>query len=356
MYHMRRAPRLLGFARGLAPVSLGAPRGFAAAAAAKPRIMLVNESRLNWDGKVDLEPLRAVGTLSRNEPDVDGAGIVKLADGQEVLITKESTVDGECIASLPDTVKLICEAGTGYNNIDLAEAKKRGITVTNCPEYATDGTAQLGMAFVISFSSSLLQQQRMLSLGDRSNFQSDMMLPHFELNGKVLGLIGGTGAIGGKAAQIAMTFGMQVLMYSRTPPLRPVNPAIENVTLDELLSRSDFVSIHCPLNAESKHLINAANLRKMKSTAYLINVARGAIVDEQALIEALRAGTIAGAGLDVQEQEPPADDNPLYTMDNVIITPHIGWKKVESRNRLIESVARNIKAFNAGRPINVVGK
>jgi len=179
-----------------------------------------------------------------------------------------------------------------------------------------------------------------------------LQVPHFEIQNKTLGLIG-TGAIGNQVMSIARALGMDVLTYSRTPKNFD-DPRIKSVSLDELLSQSDFVSIHCPLTAETKHLIDMDKLKLMKPTAFIINTARGAIIKEVDLIEALEKGIIAGAGLDVQDPEPPQLDNPLFAMDNVILTPHIGWKTLESRQRLVQILAKNIQAFLTNQPVNIV--
>ena len=170
-----------------------------------------------------------------------------------------------------------------------------------------------------------------------------------ELMGKTLGVIG-AGHIGKEVIRVARALDMEVLAYSRTPK----DDGVCYVGLDELLSRSDFVSLHCPLSDQTRHLINADTLAKMKPTACLINTSRGALVDEPALIAALQNGVIAGAGLDVQETEPPAADNPLYDMDNVILTPHMGWKGLETRQRLVALLTGNIRSYLEGRPIHVV--
>jgi Lactate dehydrogenase and related dehydrogenases len=154
--------------------------------------------------------------------------------------------------------------------------------------------------------------------------------------------------------QVALALGMNILVYNRTPKVWD-NPNIKSVSLEELLKNSDFVSIHCPLTESTRHLINKETLSLMKPTAFIINTSRGPIIKEADLIEALKNGQIAGAGLDVQEQEPPELDNPLFYMDNVIMAPHIGWRCFESRQRLLQLLADNIKAFTEGNPINVVG-
>ena len=172
-----------------------------------------------------------------------------------------------------------------------------------------------------------------------------------EILGKTLGIIG-AGNIGRAVIKIAKALDMDILVYTRTP--REDSDGIRYVDLDTLLANSDYISLHCPLTPQTRHIINKETLSKMKPSAFLVNTSRGALVDEPALIEALQNGVIAGAALDVQETEPPADDNPLYTLDNVILTPHMGWKGLETRQRLVSILDGNIKAFFAGNPRNVV--
>jgi len=192
----------------------------------------------------------------------------------------------------------------------------------------------------------------MLQRKNFDNFTKSLQVPHFEVQGKTLGIIGG-GAIGRHTMKIALVLGMKILIYDMFP--QPVdNPNVSYVPLEELLAKSDFITIHCPLTASTKHLINKDTLALMKPTAYIVNTARGPIIKEVDLIEALKNGKIAGAALDVQEQEPPELDNPLFSMDNVIMTPHIGWRRLESRQRLVQLTADNIAAFEKGAPTNVV--
>mmetsp|Transcript_153837 Transcript_153837/g.294956 ORF Transcript_153837/g.294956 Transcript_153837/m.294956 type:complete len:372 (-) Transcript_153837:102-1217(-) len=346
---------LLDFLRSLRPsreepvsVVKRVPRGTLAKA------VLVNAARVDFDQKIDLSNLKAVAEVTQhNDNSPTPQEILERVPGHEVIITKEIPVPGEAISKFPPEVKLICEAGTGFNNIDLAAARAKGITVCNCPAYSSDAVAHMVITFVMNFSSSLVAQQRMLCKGDRSNFEKCLQVPHFELGGKTLGLIGGSGGIGSKVADIAVALGMKVIISSRKP--KPSgNPSIEITTVEELLPRSDFVSLHCPLNAETRHLIDKAALEKMKPTAFIINTARGPVIKEDDLIAALKAGTIAGAGLDVQDVEPPPMDSPLYTMESVILTPHIGWKRLETRQRLMDIVADNVAAFLSGSPVNVV--
>jgi glycerate dehydrogenase len=277
--------------------------------------------------------------------------IAERAKGFDVIITKEVHVDVE---RLPSSVKLVCEAGTGYNNIDVAKAAARGITVCNVPTYSSSAVAQLVITFVLSLSVGLVEQHRALDRGDRSHFIGFEGLAKYsmcETEQKVIGLVGGTGAIGQQVARLANALGMKVLVWSRSAT---TTDDWDAVSLDELLSRSDFVSIHCPLNEHTRGLIDASAMAKMKPTARIINTARGAVINESDLIHALQNNIIAGAALDVQEREPPQEDSPLYTMPQVYLTPHIGWKRLETRQRLIDSVATTIARYLAGDPINVV--
>jgi len=312
-----------------------------------PKVVLINAGRLDFDRALDLGKLAASVEIVRFEPDASWEEIVERVQGADIVISKEIPVPAEAIEKFPESVKLIQEAGTGFNNVDLAAAKARGITVCNCPAYSSDAVAQLVMTYILNFSCSLVPQMRMLQQGNRDNFTKCLQVPHVELGGKTLGLIGGTGGIGSVVAGLAEAMGMRVLVTSRSA--RP-----NAVPLEELLRTSDFVSLHCPLNAETKHIMNKDTLKLMKKTAFLINTGRGPLINEADLVEALQAGAIGGAGLDVQEQEPPDESSPLYTLENVILTPHIGWKRVETRQRLMDIVAENVSAFLAGSPVNVV--
>ena len=311
--------------------------------------VVLNAAKMNYDGRLDLTSLAPHVTIY---DDSTPEQIPQRLQGCEIAVTKELPVPAELIARFPDSVKLICEAGTGYNNIDLAATRARGITVCNIPAYSAQRVAHTAIMLLLCLSSSMGAQIRMLERGDRSNFTRCLGLDHVEVNGKTLGLIG-AGSIGRAVMKIALALDMEVLVCSRTP--RDYGPGVTCAGLEELLRRSDYVSLHCPLTAATWHLIGRDALALMKPTAFLINTARGALVDEAALIDALRAGTIAGAGLDVQETEPPAADSPLYAMENVILTPHMGWKGLETRQRLVSLLAENIAAYLAGRPVNVVG-
>lgn len=311
--------------------------------------VLVNAGRLDFDAQLDLTRLREAcsGGLRRFEADPSPEEIAQRAEGADVLVTKEIPVTATTIERLPACVRLILEAGTGFNNIDLEAARTRGIAVCNCPAYSSEAVAHLTITFLLSLSCSLGTQMRSLGAGSTEHFTAPMRLPNFELAGKTIGLVGGAGSIGSCVARLAEAFGLKVLIASRSN--RP-----GAVPLDQLLQASDFVSLHCPLSKETRHMISEEQIALMKPTAYLINTSRGGLVDEPALASALSSRRIAGAALDVQEVEPPAEDNPLYGLDNVILTPHIGWKRLETRQRLVDLVADGVASFGAGKPANVV--
>lgn len=312
------------------------------------KTVVLNAARMNYDGRLDLNQLSGDVTVYT---DTAPEQILERVRGAAVVVTKELPVSAEILSQFPDSVKLLCEAGTGYNNIAMDAARAKGVTVCNIPAYSTQRVAHTAIMLMLNLSSSMQKQQAMLLKGDHSGFTRFLSVDHVELNGKTLGLIG-TGNIGKSVAKIARAMEMRVIAHAHTP--RADVDGIHYVNFEELLAESDYLSLHCPLTPDTRHIIDAAALAKMKPSAFLINTSRGPLVDEAALIAALQKGTIAGAGLDVQETEPPVEGNPLYTMDNVILTPHMGWKGLETRRRLIELLAGNIKAFFDGSPINVV--
>lgn len=313
--------------------------------------VFLNSAKVNYDNKLDFSPLLKITSFTKYDATTN-AQVLERVRGQQVVITKEMPVGRDLIAQFPPSVKLICEAGTGYNNIDIAAAREKGITVCNVPGYSTEAVAQLVITFMLSLSSSLTQQQNMIKQKDFTNFTKHLQLPHYEVQNKTLGVIG-AGTIGRQVIKVAQALGMNILVYNRTPKPWDDTP-IKFVSLEELLAQSDFVTLHCPLTPDTKHLINSERLSLMKPSAYIINTSRGPIIKETDLIEALQQGVIAGAALDVQEQEPPELDNLLFAMDNVLMTPHIGWQPLEARQRLVNMLAGNIEAFLQGNPINVV--
>lgn len=314
------------------------------------RVVVVNASKMNYDHALDFSVLSSDVQVYDNSTNEE---LIERIQGARVVVTKELPVGADLLSQFPDTVKLIVEAGTGYNNIDLNAAKERGITVCNIPAYSTERVAHTVIMMILNFASTMQKQIGMLAKGDRSNFTKYLQVSHTEVNGKTLGVVG-AGHIGIEVIKVAKALGMNILVHTRTP--KADGDGIRYVSLDELLEHSDYITLHCPLNDQTKHMINKETIAKMKPNAVIVNTGRGPLINEADLCEALAAKRIAGAGLDVQEVEPPAEDSPLYTLDNVIITPHMGWKGLETRQRLVGIIRDNVQAFFKGEPINVVSK
>lgn len=312
------------------------------------RVVVVNAGKMNYDHLLDFSIL---SNDVQVYDDSTNAELIERIRGAAVVVTKEIPVTAELLSQFPDTVKLIVEAGTGYNNIDLNAAKERGITVCNIPAYSTERVAHTVIMMILNFASTMQKQIGMLAKGDRSNFTKHLQVSHTEVNGKTLGVVG-AGHIGMEVIKVAKALGMNILVHTRTP--KADGDGVRYVSLDELLENSDYITLHCPLNDQTKHMINKETIAKMKPSAVIINTGRGPLINEADLCEALAAKRIAGAGLDVQEVEPPVEDSPLYTLDNVIITPHMGWKGLETRQRLVGIIRDNVQAFFKGEPINVV--
>ena len=312
------------------------------------KTVVLNGDRMNYDHRLDYSILSdEVKVYEQTEP----SQILERIQGFDIAVTKEMPVSGDIIRQFPDSIKLIVEAGTGYNNINLDAAREKGITVCNIPAYSTERVAHTAILMIMNLASSMRKQITMLHDKDHTNFTKCMQVDHVEINGKTLGVVG-AGNIGREVIKVAQALGMKILAYN--VPAMEDEPGIHFTTLEEVLSQSDYVTLHCPLMTETRHLINKERLALMKPTAFIVNTARGPLIDEAALIEALQEGRIAGAGLDVQEVEPPSEDNPIYYMDNVILTPHMGWRGLETRQRLVSIIADDIKNFLAGTPINVV--
>lgn len=312
------------------------------------KTVVLNAGLVNYDGNVDYSSIASDVIIYDETPE---DLILERVQDATVVVTKEMKVPGKIIRQFPDSVKMICEAGTGYNNIDLDAVREKGIMLCNIPAYSSERVAHTGIMMMMNLASEMQKQIRMLAEGNHDNFHKHLMVKHVELNGKTLGLIG-YGNIAKEMSKVAQALGMRVIVSTRTS--REDSEGVHFTDFDTVLRESDFLSLNCPLNETTRHMINKAALDKMKSSAYIINTARGALIDEEALIRALQGGVIAGAGLDVQEVEPLDENSPLFTMDSVIITPHMGWRGLETRRRLIDLLRENIKAFAKGQPINRV--
>lgn len=268
-----------------------------------------------------------------------------------VVVSNKVVVSGEALRSAPG-LRLVCVAATGTNNIDLSTAAQLGVTVCNVRGYATASVTQHVFALMLALVTRLLDYHASVRAGRWQQSAQFCLLdyPIAELAGKTLGIVG-YGELGRSVARVAESFGMDVRLASRRGAI-----AAGRLSLDELLAVADIVSLHCPLTRETRNLIGARELRLMKPHALLINTARGGIVNEQALAEALRRGDIGGAGIDVLGLEPPVEGNPLLAADipNLIVTPHVAWSSREARQRLIDGVSENIRCFLAGAPRNLV--
>lgn len=315
-----------------------------------PRIVVLDGYTLN-PGDLDWSALQALGTVTVHDR-TPADQVQERAAGAAVLLTNKTPLPRAVIEALPD-LKYIGVLATGYNVVDTAAAKERGIPVTNVPGYGTAAVAQHVFALLLELTQHTGLHSESVKAGEwvRSVDWCYWKTPLVELSGLTMG-IAGYGAIGKAVARIAQAFGMKVIATTRTP--RAGEEGVEFVPMDELFRRADVVSLHCPLTPETQGLVNAERLAAMKPSAFLINTGRGPLVVEADLAEALRAGRIAGAAADVLSTEPPAADNPLLTAPNCLITPHLAWAARASRQRLMDEVVENVRAFFAGKPVNVV--
>ena len=308
----------------------------------------LNPGDLNWDG---FEALGELTVYDRTLP----SELMERAAGAEVLITNKTLITAENMADLPE-LKYIGVLATGYNVVDIDAAKDRGIVVTNIPAYSTASVAQMVFAHILNITQRVgyyadeNKQGRWTKNADFCYWDTQLV----ELQGKKMGIVG-FGNIGQATAGIAQAFGMEVCVYSSKPQF--VLPSgIKKMDLDELFMECDVISLHCPLTPDTKEMVNADRLSKMKSNAILINTGRGPLINEQDLADALNEGRIAAAGLDVLSVEPSVEGNPLLTARNCFITPHIAWATLEARTRLMEIAVQNLKSYLNGQIINNVAK
>ncbi|MEQ3635184.1 2-hydroxyacid dehydrogenase [Alcanivorax sp.] len=274
-------------------------------------------------------------------------------EGAQVVVTNKVVLDAATLKACP-SLKLICICATGTNNVDLAAASAQGITVCNVTGYARASVAQHTMAMMLSLAARLVPYHEAVRGGEWSRASQFCLLDHpmMELSGKTFGVIG-YGDLGREAARLAKAFGMQVLVAES---FQAQGNQSGRVPMAELLPAADVISLHCPLTAQTDKLVDAAFLSQMKPGAVLLNTARGGLIDEPALSEALRSGQLGGAGLDVLSSEPPSMAHPLLAdgIPNLLITPHNAWGTRESRQRLLNGVVENIRQWQAGTPMNVV--
>ena len=303
----------------------------------------LNPGDLSWDC------LNLFGTVIHYDRTATPAETIQRIGDAEVVLMNKTPITEQILQACP-SVKLICVLATGYNVVDCEAAARRGIPVCNVPGYGTDAVAQFTFALLLELCHRVGLHSESVCAGDWSHCPDFCywLTPQMELSGKTLGIIG-YGSIGKAVGRIARAFGMEVLACSRTQ-----HPGESYVSLDELLQRSDVVSLHCPLFPENRGMINGEAIAKMKNGAILLNTARGPLVDESAVAAALRSGKLRGYGADVVCQEPINADCPLLCAPNCILTPHMAWAPVESRPRILDATVKSIQSFLDGNPINTV--
>lgn len=306
-----------------------------------------NPGDLSWDA---FDGLGELTVYDLTDPDQ----VIERLQGAQVVLTNKTVLSREVFTACP-TIRYAGVLSTGCNVIDLDAAKTRGITVTNIPAYSTQSVAQFTFALLLELCHRVGHHNTTVHAGKWSSAPQFCYwdYPLIELSGKTMGLMG-YGNIGSAVARIALTFGMRVVAHTPHPEKARPADGVTFAGLDAVLAQADVLSLHCPLTESSRELIRAETLAKMKDGAILINTARGPLVNEDDLAEALKSGKLYGAALDVLTQEPPVEGSPLMGLDNCIITPHIAWAPRETRARLIALGAENIRAWLAGTPQNVV--
>src|SRR5438477_9467294 len=314
------------------------------------RIVVLDGFTLN-PGDLSWSELQSLGECEVHDRS-SASNVVKHAADAEIVLTNKTVLNREQIFSL-SKLKYIGVLATGYNIVDVAAARDRNIPVTNVPAYGTRSVAQHTFALLLELTQHAGHHAQTVRDGRWTKCPDFCYwdYPLVELDALTMGIIG-FGRIGKAVAELAMAFGMNVLATTSTPR-QPTN-GVQFVELETLLRQSDVVSLHCPLTAQTKSLVNKASLALLKPTAFLLNTSRGPLIDEHALAEALNSGQIAGAAVDVLSVEPPPADNPLLRAKNCIVTPHIAWATRAARSRLMQIAVANVRAFLNGKPQNVV--
>lgn len=308
-----------------------------------------NPGDLSWEKFEKLGELTVYDRTSHDE-------IIGRCKDADIILDNKVILNDETISQLPK-LKYIGILATGFNIVDIESAKRHGIAVCNVPTYSTSAVAQLTFALILEIYNRVSVHNDAVHSCEWSSCKDFCFqkTPLIELAGKTIGIIG-FGKIGYEVAKIADAFGMNILCNVHNPKPQPSFKNFKFVSLDELAKESDIISFHCPLTNETKGIVNNDFIAKMKKNSIIINTARGPIIDEQALADALNGEKIAGAAVDVLSCEPPKKDNPLLNCKNCIITPHIAWAGYETRVRLLDVVYDNLKSFLDGNPVNVVNK
>lgn len=307
----------------------------------------LNPGDISWD---EFKKLGEVEIYDRTPKDK----ILERIGNSEIAITNKTPLGRDVFVKLPN-LKYIGVLATGYNVVDVDAAKEFGITVTNVPDYGTMAVAQFTFALLLELCNHVWEHNAAVKNGEWTKCADFCFYkyPLIELAGKTLGIIG-FGRIGKSVSDIAVAMGMNVLAYSRNRNKVIKNENIRYAQLEELLAESDVISLHCPLTESTRGMINENTIGKMKDGVIIINTARGPLIEEEDLAEALNNGKVAGAAVDVVSAEPIKENNPLLRAKNCIITPHIAWAPKETRERLMKIAAENLKSYLSGNPINVV--
>jgi len=306
----------------------------------------LNPGDLSWQ---KLEELGDVRVYDRTPDEL----VVERSHNARILLTNKTILDAAILSQLP-RLRYIGVLATGINVVDIHAAKKRGVVVANVPAYGIDSVAQMCFAHILNLTNRVGEHAAGVERGDWCKIEDFCYWrsPQIELLGKTLSIIG-YGDIGKAVAKLALAFGMKVLIHTRTSPVR-LPEGVSNVDLDQAFSEADILTLHCPLTETTEKLVNAERLNLMKEGAFLINAARGPLLEEHAVAEALNSGKLGGAGLDVLSVEPPQMTNPLLSAKNCFITPHIAWATREARARLLAIAIMNVQAYVLGSPQNVV--
>lgn len=301
-------------------------------------------------GDLDLSVLEELGNVTYYPETSPDQTAERIKDADVVIINK--TVIGKAEIDAAKNLKLVALFATGYNNVDTVYARSKGITVSNAGSYSTAAVAQQVFAYILNHASKIAAYDADVKNGEwiRSRLFCFFSRPTLELGSKTLGIFG-YGAIGDRVARLAKAFDMRVIACSRT---KKEIEGVEFVDMDTLLRESDFISVHCPLTEQTKEIFNEATFAKMKKGAYFINTARGGVINERALLDALTSGHLSGAAIDVLTKEPMQEDCVLFGAPNLTVTPHIAWAPLETRQRLLSIVYGNVSSFIAGTPKNVV--
>lgn len=316
------------------------------------KIVVLDGYTLN-PGDNPWDELSRLGDLTVYDRTPAGEVVARAAEA-EIALTNKTVITADMIAALPQ-LRFIAVLATGYNVVDIAAARQRGIPVSNVPEYGSAGVAQLTMALLLELCHRAGDHARAVAEGawTRAPDFSFWLTPPIELTDLSMGIVG-FGRIGRRVAELAHAFGMRVIAASTSRRDAPDYEGFAWRSIPELFAEADVISLHCPLTADNAQFVNRDLLARVKPTAFLLNTARGGLIDEAALAAALASTKLAGAAVDVLSSEPPRPDNPLVTAPNCIITPHIAWASLRSRRALMATTVRNVKAFLAGSPINVV--